>query len=127
MLINQKNFQTFLFLIVFLLFASPTLAQNNEGDGFNPNNIISDSAILDSTTMSVEDIQKFLEEQDSYLADHEMESSSGFNKQVAEIIYDAAVNNFDCSHVKNMSANPTTAEKKYKCDPIAINPQFLLD
>ena len=126
MLINKKTLLIFIFSVFCVLISSPVLAEDDEGYGFDPNHIISDDAMLDSTTMSVEDIQNFLEEQGSYLADHYMDSSSGFQKKVAEIIYDAAVNNYDCSRVKNMSANPTTAEKKYKCPPIKINPQFLL-
>ncbi len=122
MLINKKILY-FTFSFCFLLFAVPTLAQD---DNFDPNNIIRDNDILDSKTMSLNDIQEFLEEQESYLADHDMNSSSGFQKKAAEIIYDAAVNNYDCSNVDNMSENPTTAEKKYKCSPIHINPKFLL-
>ena len=123
MLINKQVLSISIFIFSFLLYAAPVLAQD---DGFNPNHIVDDDDILDSQTMSLDDIQNFLDEKNSFLADYLVGNASGFQKKASEIIYDAAVNNYDCSHVDNMSEYPTITEKKYKCSPIAINPKFLL-
>ena len=110
-----------LVIAIFVIFiAQPVLAME-----FNPNYIISDSEILDKTTMSMEDIQSFLSDKGGYLATYTTANFDGVNKTVANIIYEAAVNNYDCDGV-TLSENPTQAERKLKCQPISINPQFLL-
>ena len=109
-------------IICCLLFAGFAHAADNN---FNPNHIISDADILNSKTMDLADIQKFLKDRGSFLTNYYSENADGIRKSAAEIIYDAARNNYDCSEVV-LSDNPTLKEKRFKCSPISINPQFLL-
>jgi len=92
---------------------------------FNPNNIISDAEMLDATTMTLAEIQAFLDSQGGYLARYRGANFEGKIKSAAEIIYDAATNNYDCGDAE-MSANPTEAERKIKCKPAKVNPRLLL-
>ncbi|MFH0892269.1 MAG: hypothetical protein V1867_05820 [Candidatus Falkowbacteria bacterium] len=102
------------------------LAFNGAGAAeFNPNNIISDAEMLDSGTMTLSEIQAFLDNQGGYLARYKTANFEGKIKTAAEIIYDAAVNNYDCGDAE-MSSNPTEAERKIKCKPARINPRLLL-
>jgi len=119
---NYKNklFITLLSVICYLLSAT-TVSANT----FNPNYIISDSEILDSTSMSLNSIKEFLHNKNSFLYNYICPNADGITKSAAEIIYDAAVNNYDCAGA-DLSDNPTEAEKKLKCQPITINPKFLL-
>lgn len=121
-MLQYKN----IFLIILLSAVCYLLSVNIAyADQFNPNLIISDEEILDSTTMSLDDIQSFLESKGSYLARYTGPNADGILKKASEIIYDAAVNNFDCDDA-NLSDNPDIFEKQQKCQPIAINPEFLL-
>ncbi|MEA3463966.1 MAG: hypothetical protein U9R14_02745 [Patescibacteria group bacterium] len=104
----------------FMLSAMPTHAST-----FDPNYIISDSEILDFNSMSLKAIKEFLSNKNSFLYNYICPNADGIIKPAAEIIYDAAANNYDCSNV-NLSGNPTEAEKKSKCIPVTINPKFLL-
>ena len=93
---------------------------------FDPSFLISDEELLNFNSMSVSQIQKFLESQHSYLATYKTTSSYGETKSAAEIIYDASVNNYDCDGV-TLSDEPTNAERKAKCKIIGtVNPKFLL-
>ncbi len=105
---------------VLMFIAQPILATE-----FNPSYIISDNEILDKTTMSLQDIQNFLDEKGGYIAGYKTIDYYGEKRTAAEIIYNAATNNYDCQGA-NVSDNPTLAEQKAKCKPISINPQFLL-
>jgi hypothetical protein len=109
-------------LAVFVLFL-PFLAQAAE---FNPNYIISDEEILDSRAMALNDIQIFLAAKNSYLANYSCADSKGVVRKVSEIIYNAAVNNYDCDDAVGLSDNPTDAEKAQKCIKVTINPKFIL-
>lgn len=124
MLINKKNISILILLIFGLFIAAPVLADDDEGN-FNPNYIISNSDILDSTSMTLDEIQSFLDEKNGFIANYSTESADGTIKKASEIIYDAAVNNYDCTGIE-MSEKPSIAEKSYKCSPIHINPKFLL-
>lgn len=105
-----------------LLFAAPAKADDN----FNPNYIISDFEILDYNSMDLKYIQEFLKSKGSYLANYSAPNAHGTIKTAAEIIYDAAVNNYDCDGV-NLSRNPVESEKKIKCKRITtVSPKFLL-
>ncbi len=105
-----------------LLFAAAAKA----GDNFNPNYIISDSEILDYNSMDLNYIQEFLESKGSYLANYSAPNAYGTIKTAAEIIYDAAANNYNCDNA-DLSANPTEAERKLKCERITtVSPKFLL-
>lgn len=93
---------------------------------FNANRIIEDQDILDYDSMSLPDIQKFLQSKSSYLANYFTPNTHGMTKMASEIIYDAAYNNYDCDGV-TLSDNPTELEKKQKCKSITtISPKFLL-
>lgn len=92
---------------------------------FNPNSIISDEEILDSTTMNANEIQEFLESKGSYLAGYRCPNADGISKTAAEIIYDAGANNYDCDGI-NTDALITPAQKKVLCKKISINPKFLI-
>ena len=114
-------------LVIFFCLAATFLPINlTRAEGFDPNNIISDAEIIDSSTMDLSDIQKFLETKDSYLANYSSLDASGVTRKASEIIYNAAVNNYSCDEALNLSDNPNTEEKKLKCRKIAINPKFIL-
>ncbi len=114
-------------LIIFLFLFSPLFAKAQSVDdaNFNPNYIIGDAEMLDSTAMNLDDIQQFLENKGSYLANYSCLNADGIVKKASEIIYDAAENNYDCDGVQ-LSDNPTLAEKQQKCKKISINPKLLL-
>ncbi|MCX6800370.1 MAG: hypothetical protein NT091_04465 [Candidatus Falkowbacteria bacterium] len=107
----------------FLLLASPALA--TEGDNFNSNLIIADSDILNTNAMTYQEVVDFLHEKKSFLANYITTNADGVTMDAAQIIYNAAVNNYDCDGV-SMSQEQTKLEKQVKCKPISINPQFLL-
>jgi hypothetical protein len=92
---------------------------------FNPNYIISDDEIFDSESMSLSEIEDFLNARDGYISKHNFLNSAGQTKTAAQIIHDAAANNYDCEGV-SLGLNPTQAEKERKCKKIAINPKFLI-
>jgi len=112
-----------------LLFSSLSLPAGAQGiePVFNPSHIIDDDEMLDTESMSVADIQEFLESQDSYLAQYKTTNAYGTpNKSAAEIIYDAANNNYDCDNA-DLSDNPTEAERQQKCEHITtINPKVII-
>ncbi|MEI6597016.1 MAG: hypothetical protein WCL13_02270 [bacterium] len=110
----------FCFLFIFL-FANTAA----KAEGFDPNNIISDLEILDYSSMSLADIQKFLENRGGYLANYSCPDYYGVTRKASEIIYNAAANNFDCDGAI-LSDNPTEEEKILKCKKITISPKFLL-
>ncbi|MDO8592791.1 MAG: hypothetical protein Q7R92_03415 [bacterium] len=112
----------FLIAIIIFLFSFPSFSR---AQGFDPNNIISDQEILNYSSMDLADIQRFLETKDSYLANYSCSDASGITRKASEIIYNAAVNNYDCDGAV-LSDNPTVEEKQAKCRKITINPRFLL-
>jgi len=118
--------------IVAILMASVFLVYTNKAraDNFNfdPNFIISDAEVLDSSAMNLDDIQSFLTEKGGYLATYSTFNFEGKFKTAAQIIYDAAANNtnYDCDGVLGLSDSPTTQEMAQKCLKVKINPKFLL-
>jgi hypothetical protein len=96
-------------------------------NGFNPARILEDADMLDVKSMSLAEIQAFLESKNSFLATFRTTNAYGTpNKSVAEIIYDAANNNYDCDGV-SLSESPTEAERQSKCRPITtISPKVIL-
>src|SRR5574344_956253 len=91
----------FSILMIFVLKVSvlPVSAQDLDPT-FVPSNIISDSEMLDVRSLSVAEIQSFLESKNSYLAKYKTTNAYGTeNKSAAEIIYDAANNNYDCDEI----------------------------
>ena len=93
---------------------------------FNPGFLISDQELMQYNSMTLNQIQSFLENYNSFLATYRTLNSYGTEKSAAEIIYDAAVNNYDCAGV-TLSENPTEAERQQKCRRITtVSPKFLL-
>ncbi len=121
----MKNIKLTIIFLLFLAIPVPGLAATIDAD-FNPNRIIEDSELLDYDSLSLSEIQNFLKNKGSYLADYKTLNAHGTTKSAAEIIYDASNNNFDCSDA-DLSDNPTEEEKREKCKHITtINPKFLL-
>jgi len=113
-----------LILPIFSL-ANPAKAQEIDPN-FDPNNIISDADLLNYNSMSLPDIQNFLQSKGSFLANYYALNAHGTTKTAAEIIYDATHNNFDCAGV-TLSDTPTEAEKQLKCRKITtVSPKFIL-
>lgn len=110
-----------------LLFnGSPTQAQFGVEASFNPNNILSDSDILNYNTMNLSEIQAFLQSKGSFLSNYTAMNTHGSMKVAAEIIYDATHNNYDCYGI-TLSEQPTEAEKKLKCKTITtVSPKLIL-
>lgn len=109
-----------LFLLIFLPKISSAQIE------FNPGRIIEDYQLLDFNSMSLEEIQNFLEEKNSYLANLKVLDTYGKEKKASEIIYNAAVNNYDCDGV-TLSDSPTEEERSQKCKKIGtVSPKFLL-
>lgn len=122
----MKGKKIIIIFLFWLLAAQSALAQAEVDPKFNPNNIISDNEFLDSKSLSLADIQNFLQSKNSFLANYTAPNSSGIIKPASEIIYDAANNNYDCDGV-TLSDTPTQAEKDLKCRHITtVNPKFLL-
>lgn len=81
----------FTFLFTLLLLAPFTSFAIEYDENFNPNKIVSDYLMYNHTnSMSVNDIQRFLESKNSYLAQYTTENAEGTSKTAAEIIYEAA-------------------------------------
>jgi len=115
---SKKNNLIIPFLFFLLLMATPAEAK------FNPNNIISDSEMLNSNTMTLNDIENFLQDKAGYISNYVTQNSDGQTKTAAQIIYDAA-HNYDCDGIE-LSDNPTREERARKCNLISINPRLLL-
>lgn len=118
-----------IFFILVLIFASFIYINNayaqETNANFNYNYIISDDEILDYQSMSQQEIQNFLIRKGSYLANYSCNNAEGVLKKASEIIYEASTDNYDCDYA-NLSENPTREEKKLKCKPVKINPQFII-
>jgi hypothetical protein len=112
-------------LVLSLVLITLPLLSKAQGE-FDPSYIISDYDLLNFNSMSLNEIQKFLESKNSFLATHRTMSSYGQEKSAAEIIYEAATHNYDCSGV-TLSENPTEEERMEKCTVIGtVSPKFLL-
>ncbi|MFA4942691.1 MAG: hypothetical protein WC564_03595 [Patescibacteria group bacterium] len=113
--------------LIFFFYPSNSFAQTTIDPEFNPGRIISDAEILNTDSMSLIEIQNFLNKQNSFLANYATYNSHGTpNKTAAEIIYEAATANYDCENVE-LSDTPTEAEKKLKCRAVnTVSPKFLL-
>lgn len=121
---NMKKIITLFLFCLIVPFSA--LAQVEIDPNFNPNKIIEDSDLLNYDSMSLPDIQNFLQSKNSYLANYITSNAHGTVKSAAEIIYDASRNNYDCDGV-TLSDLPTESEKQQKCKKITtVNPKFLL-
>lgn len=124
---NQFLFFTITFLIlgIFTTTNSSSAAALNQ-NGYNQNRILEDSVLLNTNSMTTVDIQNFLSTKGSFLASYVTPNAYGISKTAAEIISDAAKNNYDCDGA-SLSDSPTEAERMVKCRKITtVNPQFLL-
>jgi hypothetical protein len=117
-------FQQSLFLAVITISLVWAGGQVQAAD-FNPNLIITDQEITDTTAMSLSEIQIFLEDHNSFLATYQSPDYFGVTSSAAQIIYNAATNNYDCSGISLSNAQDFN-EMKAKCPKIFINPRFLL-
>lgn len=128
---KKNNLVVNLFLAIgILIFSQATIssaqAQTEIDSNFNPNLIISDQDLMDYSSMSLADIQNFLQSKNSYLANYITTNNNGVTKTAAEIIYDATNRNFDCDGV-TLSDTPTEEEKRTKCRTITtVSPKFIL-
>lgn len=121
-----KSKTIFLFVLCLALLLG---IKNAKAIEFDPNNIISDEEMLDHTTMSLSDIQSFLESKGSYLANYTCPNWEGVNKKASEIIYEATTNNYDCEDAEKaglVGDKPTMQERAAKCASVKINPKFIL-
>lgn len=125
--------------LFFLLLPQIGLAQTSLIDPeFNANRIISDEEMLDYDSMSLADIQAFLESKNSYLAYYKTENAYGTVKSAAEIIYDAASRNYDiyfnsklgqyeCDNGTVLGTALVEANIQQNCRQITtVSPRFLL-
>ncbi len=86
---KKNKFKILLLLTLSFIFA----AGNAKALTFDPDNIIGDQEILDTSSMSQDDIQGFLEEKDSPLATYSTANPDGKMMKASEIIYDRATTN----------------------------------
>jgi hypothetical protein len=126
---NNKKLTIWLILSLGLIFGPlfGVWAQTDIDPEFNPANIISDSEALNTTAMSKADIQRFLESKNSFLANYYTTNAHGTpNKSAAEIIFEAANNNYDCDGI-DLGANSSEADKKALCkEAKTVNPKLIL-
>jgi len=116
---------TLLILGTFSQISATSAAELNQ-NGYNQNRILEDDSLLNSSSMTSSQIQSFLENKGSFLAEYSTSNAYGISKAASEMIYDAANNNYDCENA-SLSDNPTEAERMIKCRRITtVNPQFLL-
>jgi len=123
------------FIFIFLLFSLALLpllapltafAQAAVDPKFNPNNILADGDLLDYSSLGLADIQNFLQAKGSYLANYYAPDTYGTVRTAAEIIYNAASNNYDCDGVILNDSHSET-ERIVKCRHITtVSPKFLL-
>lgn len=121
MYFTRKLLVAFALVAAFILFYAKTTAAEII---FNPNSIISDEEMLDSKTMTKNEIQAFLLSKNSYLATYSCANYAGVTKTAAEIIYEAA-NNHKCENIDNPNAL-TREQKDRLCEKVTINPRVLL-
>ncbi|KKQ28125.1 MAG: hypothetical protein US42_C0002G0080 [Candidatus Magasanikbacteria bacterium GW2011_GWC2_37_14] len=77
-----------LLLVVFVLSYSPVFAVNE--DNFNPNYLISDEEMQDHNSLTREEIQAFLTDNESFIANWKTEDKDGETRKASDIIYRAA-------------------------------------
>jgi len=117
-------------LVLLLIFSSLPLtnlkANTEDNNNFDPNYIISDTEMLDTNSMSLSEIQTFLDNQGGYLANYKTKNVFNETKSAAEIIYDASTNNYDCDGI-SINDRYDQAEIMRKCKNVTtVNPKFLL-
>jgi len=116
------------FLVFGGLLSGPSFAgaQSTIDPNFNPNLILNDADIRAYDSMSLPDIQNFLQQKGSYLAYYYAPDANGITRTAAEIIYNATHNNYNCDGV-TLSDQPTEAERQAKCLHITtVSPKLIL-
>lgn len=88
----KKTYLLGLFFIL-LFVAQGAKADTQPDSNFNPNYIISDFEILDSDSMSLEQIQSFLVAKNSYLANYSCVDPQGKSLTAAQTIFNIAITN----------------------------------
>lgn len=86
-----KKLTLFTMLIGVFIYQSSTFALDESN--FNPHNLISDDEMQNWQSMERADIQAFLVEKDSYLANYKTKDKSGITRTASDIIYRAAKEN----------------------------------
>jgi hypothetical protein len=115
-----------IFFLLPLFLVVPLIAKAQIDPKFNPNNIISDSDMLNYSSMTLDQIQNFLKNNGSYLTNYQAPNTYGKIKTAAEIIYEASTNNYNCDGI-SISDTSNELEIKSKCQPIGtINPKVIL-
>lgn len=123
---NKFLYITSFFIISFFILNTGVAQAQTVDPNFNPNLIISDAELLDYDSLSLAEIQNILEKYNSYLANYKTLNAHGTLKTAAEIIYDAANNNYDCSGV-TLTEEAVEVEKEIKCKRITtVSPKFLI-
>jgi len=89
MIMRYKNFATLFFLSAILFLIVPFVAHAD----FDPNYIIGDAEILDSSAMSLNDIQTFLTNKGSFIATYTVTDPNGNSMTAAQAIYQLSVAN----------------------------------
>lgn len=113
-------------ILLIIISLNGTRAKAQIDPNFDPNFIISDEEMLNWSSLTLSEIQAFLESKNSYLATYQTINAYGTLKTAAEIIYEAAVANYDCKDVE-IDETTTEAERQLKCQRITtINPKVLL-
>ncbi len=69
----------------------PTAGAVVSKDGFNPNTVIAEEVFRDTRSMTLEQVQQFLESQPGTLARYRAKDHTGVEKSAAEIIHEASV------------------------------------
>jgi len=85
----HRKAQSMFWLLAILLGFFPFF-QSLAATEFNPAFIISDAELQDCDSLSISDIQNFLNNHGSFLHDYQTEDASGTTRSAAEIIYNAA-------------------------------------
>ena len=112
---------SYLFIIILFVFIT---SQTVKASVFNPNNIISDDEMLNADSMTLSEIQSFLNNKGGYISRHKFTDAFGKLKTAAEIIYEAS-HNYECDNI-SLYRSLSRAEKEKQCKPININPKLLL-
>lgn len=124
----NKKIITFLVLsLALLIFNAKAVNASSVDPNFDPNLIISDEEMLNYNSMTLMEIQIFLESKNSFLASYETKNAYGTKKTAAEIIYEAATANYRCPDHVDLSENPGEEMIELLCDKITtVNPRFLM-
>ncbi len=124
-MIKAKNATILSSALFFSLLLTIFIVSPAKAAVFNPNSIITDGELLDYTSMSLDEIEAFLDGSGGYISTHKFTDAFGQTKTAAEIIYNAATNNFECENIEDYRSWSIAQKEKY-CEPVRINPKLLL-